>query len=144
MANSNIPSSYGEARRWIADGRSGTERKVANNTWLHLHFDGSVDAHGHPTPAVAVQYHSTIIALFEHNGRVTLRTGGWTTSTTKERLNIIAGKHARISQRDFRWYVTTFEHGEAQPEEPWFEGFSFIDHDQATSHYYATRIETGD
>lgn len=142
MANSTIPSSYVDARRLLTTGRDPAFRKVANNTYLHLVQSGVLDAHGRDLPSVAVQYHNTIIALFEHNGRITLRTGGWNTSTTKERLNIIAGARATIFQRKGQWYVQN--HQEGWQVADWEEGYTLWDNDQGISAFYDTHIECGD
>lgn len=36
---------------------------------------------------LCVQYHATIVAKRDTNGRITLNSGGWRTNTTKARMN---------------------------------------------------------
>jgi len=40
-----------------------------------------------PDGRVDVQYHATIVASKDTNGRITLNSGGWKTVTTKRRMN---------------------------------------------------------
>jgi hypothetical protein len=53
---------------------------------------------------VAVRLHRTDIVTFAPNGNVTLNTGGWTTVTTKDRINNTS-PHRVWSERGV-WYVT--------------------------------------
>lgn len=63
----------------------------------------------------AVTYHQTVVAsrgpvpMDDRGGRlVTLNTGGWSTVTTKRRMNQAAehwGYGFRVSQNDFEWAV---------------------------------------
>ena len=66
-------------------------RKLANNTYLSRHDDGSI----------RIRLHSTDVATMRPDGSVTLNTGGWMTSTTRDRLGLVC----RISQRSGIWYV---------------------------------------
>jgi len=68
-----------------------TSRKLARNTYLSRHDDGTI----------RIRLHSTDIATMHPNGSVVLNTGGWATSTTKDRMGLVA----RISQRGGLWYV---------------------------------------
>ena len=61
------------------------------------------------TNCSTVVLHRTAIATYDHNTKaVKLNSGGYTTNTTKSRLNailseLIAG--ARVFQRDFNWFL---------------------------------------
>jgi len=53
------------------------QKKIANNTYLVRRNNG----------AVAIRLHATDILTFTPDGLVTIRTGGWQTVTTKDRIN---------------------------------------------------------
>lgn len=56
---------------------------------------------------IGVLYHRTYIVRFKRNGSVTLHTGGWQTTSTKERMN--AYSPARIHQERGQWFLSTGE-----------------------------------
>ena len=85
--------SYSEAREMLKRGKNG-QKKLANNTYLH-----SVDE-----KTVAVRLHDTDIVTIHSNGRYTLNSGGWHTSTTKDRIN--GYSPARVFARKGVWYLT--------------------------------------
>jgi hypothetical protein len=66
---------YGEADK-LLQGRCKQSRKVANNTYLRRHAD-----------CIDVRIHATDVVTFWADGRVELRSGGWNTMTTKDRIN---------------------------------------------------------
>ncbi len=66
-------------------------RKIANNTYLVRRGD-----------VIAIRLHSTDVVTMRPDGSTTLNSGGWATSTTKDRLGLVC----RISQRGGLWYVT--------------------------------------
>lgn len=67
-------------------------RKLANNTYLEKREGG----------AVALRYHSTDVVTFHRDGRTVLTSGGWFTSTTKERIGYAVPVHQQRGQ----WFVT--------------------------------------
>lgn len=69
------------------------ERKVANNTYLIRHRNGDI----------GLVYHYTEVITFHQDDTVTLRNGGWWTSTTKERLNYCDG--ITVYSEDHTWSV---------------------------------------
>jgi hypothetical protein len=69
------------------------KRKLGNNTYLNPRDDGTI----------AVKYHETDVVIFHPDGSVVLDSGGWKTSTTKERLNAFSPAH--VWQRNGIWYV---------------------------------------
>ena len=85
-----------ESNRWLRDHHVKTY-----NTKVRLH-DGRI----------IVRLHSTDIAEVDtKNNSITLRTGGWETVTTKERMNAVLhafGSSYRVYQRDFQWYVASY------------------------------------
>ena len=85
----------------LAHGRKGI-RKLGNNTYL-VKLDGD---------KVGFRYHQTDVAIFEAD-KVELTTGGWFTSTTKERLswalNVANIQAGGVSSRKKVWYVGDIE-----------------------------------
>ena len=51
---------------------------------------------------VSLKLHGNTIAELR-NGKLTISNGGWSSNTTKERLNGLTGVH--IQQKDFTWYL---------------------------------------
>ena len=55
-----------------------------------------------------IQYHSTRVVTLHKDGSVTLRTGGWRTSTTRLRMNQTFnqfGLPLKVYQKDYEWFV---------------------------------------
>ena len=75
-------------------GRNSQSRKLANNTTL-LRVDPST---------IAVKLHSTNVITFHADGRIVFDSGGWKTSTTKERMNSYGP--ARVSQDKGMWTIS--------------------------------------
>lgn len=71
--------------------------RLGNNTYLESYTDGT------QTDRICVRLHSTNIVQFFPDGRVTLHTGGYHTTTTKERLNQFIS--ARVYQSNYDWFV---------------------------------------
>lgn len=56
-----------------------------------------------------VRYHNTDVVRF-NDSEITLKTNGWYTQTTKNRMNQAANQYNlgfSVSQRDWKWYVMT-------------------------------------
>lgn len=53
---------------------------------------------------IGIRYHNTIVITYSYDGSIVLNNGGWTTPTTKKRINDFT--NARIYQKDFVWYIT--------------------------------------
>lgn len=74
---------------------------------------------------VSVTLYSTeIFRLDREKGTVRLDNGGWSTDTTKRRMNeclLAAGVEASVYQEDYEWYVRTPE-GETEA----FEGRTYV------------------
>jgi hypothetical protein len=75
--------------------------EIAVTNWLmrkkfrrdNTHTDGTtLYLHGHP-----------IAKIDDNDGMVYVRSAGWETKTTKERLNGIAGVH--IHQKNYQWFL---------------------------------------
>ena len=68
------------------------QKKLAHNTTIRIE-DG----------LIKIKYHATDIVTITHDDVYTLNNGGWSTSTTKTRLNKFSP--AQIYQQDFCWYI---------------------------------------
>jgi len=56
---------------------------------------------------INVKYHNTDVVSFNDNEFI-LRTGGWFTKTTKDRMNQASNQYGlgyRVFQKNFAWYV---------------------------------------
>lgn len=74
------------------------ERKLGHNTWV-IRRDEDV---------VAVKYHGTDIIRINREGNIRLNTGGWDTTTTKDRLNqFLRCKGMSIFQKKGKWYISS-------------------------------------
>lgn len=69
------------------------ERKIENNTWI-VRIGGD---------SIGVKLHSTYVVIYYANGFIRLNSGGWRTSTTKNRIRHYAD--VRLYQKDFEWYL---------------------------------------
>jgi hypothetical protein len=79
-------------------GQCKQSRKLANNTYLQRRDKN-----------IAVLYHSTDVVIYTPNGNTILNSGGWHTSTTKERINIgLQGTGYRLIQNNSIWYLTNY------------------------------------
>jgi hypothetical protein len=73
---------------------SATKRKIGNNTWATILPDGSV----------AIMLHWTTVVVIHPDDSATLRSGGWKTCTTKDRINKYSP--VKVYQRDFEWFLS--------------------------------------
>ncbi len=84
---------YTEAVKMVRGKRNADRRKVGNNTYAEILPDGSV----------GIMLHSTYVVKIHEDGTYTLNSGGWNTSTTKDRINQYSP--VRVYQRQYQWYV---------------------------------------
>jgi len=70
-------------------------RKIGNNTFEIIYKDGNR----------AIRLHKTDIITFGATAFI-LNTGGWSTVTTKDRINKYIPCHY-LFQKDFQWYLST-------------------------------------
>lgn len=75
----SAPTNYLDALAFL-NGKS--SRKLAHNTIMHQTHDGNIH----------IQYHATNIITYKASGIVQFTTGGWDTTTTTQRLNLIASR----------------------------------------------------
>ena len=75
-------------------GRNIQSRKLTNHTTLRR-----VDSDN-----IAIQLHATDVVTYPSDGRIVFNSGGWKTSTTKERMNSFSP--ARVSQTAGSWNIS--------------------------------------
>lgn len=89
-----IPTTYHEADALLRTARSEEAGKpVANNTRLFRRGEN-----------IALRLHNTDIVIYHPDGSQTLHTDGWTTVTTKARMNEALDEFA-IYSRKGRWFI---------------------------------------
>jgi hypothetical protein len=91
-----------EAVKMVRGKRNAERRKVGNNTYAEILHDGSV----------GIMLHSTYVVKIHPDNSATLNTGGWYTSTTKDRINKYSP--VRVYQKRGEWYLnngTPYEDG---------------------------------
>jgi hypothetical protein len=76
----------------LLQGRNKGQRKLANNTYARRCEDH-----------IAIRLHDTDIMRFTPKDVITIDTGGWRTSTTKERINNYTPGPWRVFQRNGVW-----------------------------------------
>lgn len=84
-------NSYEDAEEALGDQSS---LKIGNNTYLQKRGEN-----------IAVQLHSTDVITFEPDGHMILDTGGYRTTTTKDRINRYTPSSISVYQEDYEWYV---------------------------------------
>ena len=85
---------HAEAVKMVRGKRNRSNRKIGNNTWAYIL----------PNNSVVIELHSTPVVTIHEDGTYTLKTGGWQTSTTKDRINQYSP--VRVYQRKHEWYIT--------------------------------------
>lgn len=80
-------------REFISAGRNKITRPTANNTTVTMNEQGGA----------VIRLHQTDIVVIGTKGRARLNSGGWLSSTTKERINRYT--RAGIYQRQSIWYM---------------------------------------
>ena len=85
---------HAEATQLVLGKNNRMERKVGNNTRARIKPDGSV----------AFQLHSTDVVTIHDDDSATLRTGGWNSPTTKERINRYSPVY--VKQINWEWYLS--------------------------------------
>lgn len=93
---------HSEAVRMVRGQTNRERRKVGNNTYAEILPDGSV----------GIMLHSTYVVKIHPDDTYTLNSGGWHTSTTKDRINQYSPM--KVYQRNHVWYLdngTEFEDG---------------------------------
>ncbi len=84
---------HSEAVKMVRGKTNKDTRKVGNNTYAEILVDGSV----------GIALHGTTVVCIHPDNSATLNTGGWHTSTTKDRMNKYSP--VRVYQRKGQWYL---------------------------------------
>lgn len=95
----NTPTSYGEAAEVLG---SRDDLKIANNTTLER-----------IGCTIGVRLHQTVVVSFGVSGDVYLNSGGWQTTTTKERINRYLPAGVSLQTVRGTWQVTDRRGGKA-------------------------------
>ena len=91
---------HAEATKMVLGKRNRGQRKIGNNTYAYIEYDGSV----------SIELHGTKVVVFYPNGFVKLNSGGYHTHTTKKRINQYSP--VGVYQKNFEWFLrdgTPFE-----------------------------------
>lgn len=88
---------YQKANDLLA-GRCKASRKIANNTYLKRRGKD-----------IVVRLHSTDVITWHQNGDTTLNSGGWTTCTTRDRINSNLENRVGIYSERGRWFLRAGE-----------------------------------
>jgi hypothetical protein len=84
---------HAQAVKMVRGKTNKTSRKIGNNTLGVIHENGDV----------GIILHRTEVVTIHADGTYTLRSGGWRTVTTKDRINTYCP--FRVSQTKFVWSV---------------------------------------
>jgi hypothetical protein len=85
------------------------ERTIGNNTQLRRDHDGSI----------ALVLHWTAVATYHPDDSIALDSGGYQTTTTKDRINKALAGRGRVYAQDFAWYYA--------PAYDWDHPVPFVD-----------------
>ena len=85
---------HAEAVKMVRGKTNKDTRKVGNNTYAYIQADGSV----------AIELHGTNVVVIYLDDSVMLNSGGWRTSTTKDRINQYSP--VKVYQKKFEWFLS--------------------------------------
>ena len=100
---------HSEAIKMVRGKTNRDTRKVGNNTYAEILPDGSV----------GIMLHSTCVVTIHEDNTYTLKTGGWQTLTTKDRMNQYFPGYVR--QHKGEWYVSVRDSNGNKKEFPFIE-----------------------
>lgn len=114
--NKNLLGSYDAANQFLSKKESRHWPSI-RYTEIHRTIGGNFRGYGYKCEyranaesVIAVRYHSTDVVLYYPDGRIELNSGGYTTNTTKQRINDFcysSAAHIRVYQKNYDWYVVT-------------------------------------
>ena len=85
---------HAEATKMVLGKRNRGQRKIGNNTYAYIEYDGRV----------SIELHGTKVVVFSPNGLVKLNSGGYRTHTTKKRINQYSP--VKVYQKNFEWFLS--------------------------------------
>lgn len=91
----HTPRSY-DFEGWNAVLGNRESMKIANNTRLERASNGE---------AITIRLHGTQIVTYWRNGAIVVNSGGYRSTTTKGRMNIVLPQRFGIFQKDYNWFV---------------------------------------
>lgn len=91
---------YRDFSSWLGFLGKKDERPILNNTTVRRTACGQV----------AVKLHHTDVVTYTGDGQIILKSGGYATPTTLNRLNRFIPAWAHVYQKDFQWYVVAQGH----------------------------------
>lgn len=103
---------------------NGSKPALADIAWWEPQYDEKMIAHN--TVRIgrigsdeypAVMFHGTVIIQMIDWGVFRINSGGYRTSTTKQRLNALLPNGVRVWQKDFAWFVS-----DGEGERPFVDG----------------------
>lgn len=97
MAKITTPETY-DHEGWAHVLGLAESKKIGHHTYLERT----------PWNGVAVRLHATHVVTFDQDGTITLNTGGWFTTTTKDRINAVLPQRYRVSSHKGTWHL--FDH----------------------------------
>jgi hypothetical protein len=83
---------YIDAVKMVKGKTSASKRKIGNNTYATIQPDGSV----------TIRLHSTDVVTIYPDDAVEVNSGGWRSSTTKDRINKYSP--VKVYQKNHQWY----------------------------------------
>lgn len=94
MANIQTPKNDTYAG-WLAllDGKD--SKRIGHNTYAEKLNDDEI----------GIRLHGTYVVTFVSDGRIVLRSGGYETVTTKQRMNAVLPMCFRVFAKDYTWKV---------------------------------------
>jgi hypothetical protein len=78
---------------------SRSSRLLGRNTW--------VEAEDASAGVIGIRFHATRILTFYPNGSFKVSSGGWRTSTTKQRINAFLPPRFLVFAKKGEWYIDT-------------------------------------
>jgi hypothetical protein len=90
------PQTYGSLDTFLGNK---IRKKIENNTYVERIND----------TAIGIRLHQTYILTFHKGGQIMVKTGGWQTSTTKNRINQFMPDGVGIHQVKHKWLVSRYE-----------------------------------
>ncbi|KKK93888.1 hypothetical protein LCGC14_2688360, partial [marine sediment metagenome] len=89
----DVPNTF-KAADALLTGRCQDGRNIANNTRLERR-----------SGSIALRYHATDVVTYHLDGSLTLDSGGWRTTTTKERINWALPRGLHLRRDKGVWFV---------------------------------------
>lgn len=129
-----MTTDYASAEAFLVNlktGRPVPRKKIANHTYVERggHSTGRGDQIA--VGEIGIVYHETAVVVYTRDGRVRLNTGGWLTTSTRDRINRFTHGELRLTSANARWIVIYARDPEGHywsgPSVPFEDGMEFVD-----------------